>query len=605
MKMNQICRGVRHKVIGCVLEFLGKATNVRVITVLSALFAVFYAYCFWDSVHPYWFHPDWTTDDATQQSYHFYKVFYPGLFPDDIVNRVMEGYLAPLHYWISYGVTWLVGDVIMMGHWVMLLQAVLAVGFLFAAVRYVVGSPAAFFSVAWLLHTRHIMQRLTGGLPRGWSAPLLTGYLYFLFTGKHRSLLVLLLCGCLLNPPVTFLLGVGYGLYLTWRVIAPSTRAQYLKPFLWLVLLTPVYGLVTYTVVKRPAEIGNMISYQQAEQTPEFLRPGGRFPFVPLRSVKHEVKSFGFQAFIGRFYNPGRFWKKNIWWMVTILTVLIFSLALLRKRSLPYLELLTFLLGIFITYFASRYFAFKLYVPDRHLQFPMGIFFISALSTSVWCALHRSKCDDCATVPACTNTSFRVAGFSFVGLIALGWLVFIGSGTGLYGSANFNYSRYQRGQLMPWIASNTPERALIAGHPTLIDPVMLFGMRQGYITTETAHPFYENYRVEVRRRLEIVLRAHYAADLKQFMEILQPEGIDYFAFKRDEFYPSKLKDPKYHAPFKDLLAELTNRDDSQYAFRQLPRGRKGKMTGVVPFENEHAVLVDLAKLQHFLNQKHE
>lgn len=577
--------------------------RVSLITLLVGVFAAVYACLFWRNVSPYWFHPDWTTDDALQQSYHFYEVLYPGLFPDDIVNRAMKGYLAPLHYWISYGVTWLTGDVIMMGHWVMLLQALLAAGFLFAAVRYVAGVPAAFFSVAWLLHTRHIMQRLTGGLPRGWSAALLTGYLYFLFSGRHKSLLFLLFCGCLLNPPVTFLLGMSYGLYLSMRVIIPASRKEYLRPFVWLLLLTPVYGFVTYNVVKRPAEIGNMVSYQQAEQLPEFQRSGGRFPFVPMRNVLHEVKTFGFQAFITRLYNPGLFWKRNMWWIVSVLLSLLFVLTLARKKHLPHLELASFLAGIFLTYFASRFFAFRLYVPDRHLQFPLAVFSIVAFSVFVWGGLHRSKCSGGVHKADCSDSGLSQAWPSFVGLIVLACFIYIGSGTGLYGSANFNYSRHQRGRLMPWIAANTPKDALIAGHPTLIDPVMLFGMRQGYITTETAHPFYENYLHEVRRRLEIVFRAHYAESLEQFVTLLQLEGIDYFAFKRREFYPERLNDPNYHAPFRALLRELTERDYSLYAFRQLPRGKEGRAVGVVPFEDGETVLVDIARLREFIKKK--
>jgi hypothetical protein len=261
------------------------------------------------------------------------------------------------------------------------------------------------------------------------------------------------------------------------------------------------------------------------------------------------------------------------------------------------------LAGIFATYFASRFFAFKLYVPDRHLQFPMGVFFIVSLTILVWCGLDLARSNRDNYRSAWFDAGFSRSWLSLIGLIALGWLVYTASGTGLYGSANFNYSRHQRGHLMPWIAANTPKDALIAGHPTLIDPVMLFGMRQGYITTETAHPFYENYLHEVRRRLELVLRAHYAEDLEQFLAILQPEGIDYYAFKRSEFYPARLKDPSYHAPFKGLLRELTQRDRLSYAFRQLPRGKKGRETGVVPFEDGETVLVDIAKLREFVNKK--
>src|SRR5690606_23050119 len=94
------------------------------------------------------------------------------IFEGDLITTMMECYLAPLHYWMSWGITWLTGDPIMMSHWMMLIQVSVAVGFFFLAARAFAGTAPAFFAVLWLLHTRLVMQRLTGGLPRGWSLPL-------------------------------------------------------------------------------------------------------------------------------------------------------------------------------------------------------------------------------------------------------------------------------------------------------------------------------------------------------------------------------------------------------------------------------------------------
>jgi hypothetical protein len=136
-------------------------------TVILGILFIIYAFFLWKSLSRWWFHRDWTTDDAVQQTYPFHDVAHPGLFAGDLITDVMKGYLAALHYWLHYSITWLCGDPIMSGHWVMLIEVLLSTGFLFFAVRHVVGTFPAIFAALWLLHTRHLIQRMTGGLPRG------------------------------------------------------------------------------------------------------------------------------------------------------------------------------------------------------------------------------------------------------------------------------------------------------------------------------------------------------------------------------------------------------------------------------------------------------
>ena len=64
---------------------------------------------------------------------------------------------------------------------------------------------------------------------------------------------------------------------------------------------------------------------------------------------------------------------------------------LVRKKGRKlFLPLWLFLVSIFCVYFASRALAFKLYVPDRHLQYPMTIFWIVAFCIFIWSAFNRS-----------------------------------------------------------------------------------------------------------------------------------------------------------------------------------------------------------------------
>ncbi len=577
----------------------------RELSLCSALVAVLciaYAYAFYQSIGEYWFHPGWTTDDAVQQVYPLHEVTHPGIFAGDLQTEVMKGYLAPAHYWLCYGVTMLTGDPIMMSHWVMLIQMTLAVGFFFVALRVAAGTTPALFGVMWLFHSRNLMQRITGGLPRGWTPAIFSAFLYFALTGRHNAVLATILIGCLLNPPGTMVVAVAYGALLLWRycVTAGDERRTYRKRILTLALAAPVFAITTLGVVHRPESIGQMVTFEEASQMADFARPGGRFPFLPFNPVVSEVRTIGLETFVARFYNPPRIVRAAMPFVV-LGAMGVLALVGIRKRRVVFpAEIVTFGLAALTVYGLSRVLAFKLYVPNRHLQIPMAIFFIFACTVATWRAFYRGPRTTPENKEAYKDSRWKYAWTSTVALLAWGGLVYAGSSTGLIGAANFNYSRDKKGGAFEWINKNTPESALIAGHPTHLDGVQLFAVRRGYVTTETTHPFYKGYYAEMYRRNEISLRAHYAATLEELVSILEPEGITHFVFRRSDFYPGAMDDVKFFASYKPLTDTLFSRPESQYAYRQLPPTVDMVKYPFMPYKDKFSVVVDVQALKEFL-----
>lgn len=572
---------------------------------LAALFMaallVVYAYFFYQVISPYWFHPKWTSDDALQQLFPFHKIEHPELFRGDLITTMIEGYLTPIHYALSYVFTILTGSPIMMGHWLMLLQMVSALVFLFLAVRQAAGVVPALFATTWMLHTRHVMQRLTAGLPRGWSLVVFCAYLYFVLCGSHWGVLLTILVGFLLHPPGTAVVGLSYGFYLLWMVARKETRAANIPHLKRLILVTPVYFIIALSILHRPEEIGPMVTYDQAMAMPEFQRPLGRFPFVPLRPAWEEIKSFGFQSFTSRFYAPGMYIKPAMPAIGIGLLLTILLCGRLRRRiSIP-APVVCYLLGAVGLYFAARALAFKLYVPDRHLQIPFAVFSVVGLTIGVWRVLCRSTTTDGAgegnrypDLPVSRSWP------GLIGLFALGGFIALAGGAGLNGAMNFNFASDKKGHAWQWMQTSTPVNALIAGHPTHLDSVFLFGKRQGFVTTETAHPFYPKYNAEMKRRLEISLRAHFAASLQEVVDILTPHGIGYFVFERKQFYPDELQKATYFPPLDVLTRSLTSRPADQYAFRQLPATVNLEKYPFMPFKDKFSVVIDVQKLKTWL-----
>jgi hypothetical protein len=543
---------------------------------LAAVVLCAYAFLFVSSISSFWFNPGWTSDDAMQQVYQFNEAIHPGLFNDDFVSSLMTRYLTPIHYWLGMGITELTQAPIMTAHWMMLLQISLSLLGMFLVVRGGTCSVAAgLFAVAWLLHSRPVIQRLTAGLVRGWALPIFCFYLWAACTKRYKLCLLILLLGCFLHPPATFLVGVTHGLWLSFEFLKSR---KITKELVLAAVCAPVIAVSAYYVTRMPPEIGTMISLEQAEKTPEMLRPHGRFAFAPLLPLDKEVRMFAFQSFVSRFYKSDRVVRNVVPWVVLVLIGgIAWHDARRRNVQLVPTPIWCFGVSLITVYLLSRELAFKLYVPDRHLQLPCAVFFIAAFS----CAVSRLWHSD---------YKFPRVKAGLLGA-ALTVLVVLGSGLGLDGTLNFNRTRDQRGGVFAWAASSTPTTARFAGHPSILDPMMLVGARRAFITFETAHPFYDKYLEEARFRIERSLRAHFATDVGPLIA-LADAGNDYFVFDRRVF--RNLAKAGYGPPFGALMTELI-RAEPQIFFAL--RERADRDRELIPFSDQHALVVDLKVLK--------
>jgi hypothetical protein len=566
------------------------SSDYRVLTAATAVLFVGFSFLFVRAVGDRWFNGNWTTDDALQQTYPFSKVLDPLLFKNDLVTTLMEGYLTPLHYGVSALFTRIIGDPIQAGHAVHVVQLLLSLLFVMGAVRVLAGTPACMVAGFWLLHTRHIMQRLTGGLPRGWALPVMAAVLFYWVKGAHRWVLVALVIGCLLHPPATFLVGIGYGLGVLYEALRDRTR-EGRAPLLQLLFVSPLLAGLALWVVRMPGEIGTMVSFSEASQMPEF-HDKGRFPFLPLLPRTVELSAFAFQAFFTRWYRPFPYMKTVIF---PFLLIGVLSLTLVKRprreegvsgarRYFP-LEGIFFLVGILATYELSRIFAFKLYVPNRHLQIPMALFFIAFLTSAVWRY-------------ASSFGNFPSRGGA--ALMVLVGVIFLSSGSGLQGSMNFNVHTGRAGRAFKWLEKNSERNALIAGEPTLVDHTQLFARRSVYVSTETSHPFYTTYAMEMKRRLEIVLRAHYTASLVELYTLTKREGISYFVFDRQKFYPITLTSERYFKPLDMIIPTVLSSQEGRPLYYSLPRKVNIEVVPYMVFRDDRAVVVDIDKLGSFL-----
>jgi hypothetical protein len=85
--------------------------------------------------------------------------------------------------------------------------------------------------------------------------------------------------------------------------------------------------------------------------------------------------------------------------------------------------------------------------------------------------------------------------------------------------------------------------------------------------------------------------------------VLEPEGIDYFVFKRADFYPQVLPTLTFFPPFDELMKELTARSPDKYAYRQLPEQVDLSKYPFMPFKDRLSAVVDVKALKIYLQEK--
>jgi len=572
----------------------------RIAAAICFVACLVYAFLLWRNLSPFWFKPQWTTDDACQQLFPFHTLLHPGLFEGDLIYQAMLGYLAPLHYAVVGVFTLLTQSPIMAGHFTMALQLTLSMLVIFLAVRvcfrekalsWWYGVAPAFFAVLWLLHSRQLVQRMTAGLPRGWAPVIILSYLYFVLSKKHKAVLLALLAGCLLNPPAAFLCCAAYSLQLLYTLIDPKTRAEAWKLICRFAIAAPILAAVTLYVTARPASIGKVVMLQEAKELPEFQKAGGRFSFLPFPSIESDLINYSFRVFVSKLHKVPGAQKRNVQIVAGALLILCLAGALLWRKEIIPVPVILFAVAALLVYCISRPLAFMLYVPDRHLTYPIGLFFIIAFSVAAW------------RVPLILIGNARLRPYvALFFTIALAALIYRGHGDGLQttgkGTANFNYNDHTRGPIYSWIATHTPEKTLIAGEPTYLDPVQLYGQRRGYATSETWHPFYAQYNQEMKRRLEITFRAMYARSPKEFVDLLSSEGVHYFVFDRQKFRGDMLKQAHFFEPINQLVQKLAALEPEGYLFYAL----RGMDSGIVPYQDKRAILVDVDALAKSLQK---
>lgn len=377
-----------------------------------------------------------------------------------------------------------------------------------------------------------------GGLSRAFAYPLLIAFLYYSINENIAKLSIVTILQAILYPPILLISLGTYGLLLInfkEKRIDLKIRKNslfYLSVAVsFILILIPIY-FMDYGIKER-------ISFSEAISYPEYYLDG-RYPTfrgtIPLTAdLPSTIKS------AVSFYNIGvrRPIITDTIFILLLLSgifILIYQKKLLKlPREIFYMATSSFLLLIIATLTFSL-----LYFPSRYIKFTIPIFLIFLTANGLYFLSIRKKAK--YLFPA------------FLIILILLFLPQVDSGL-MHCGDNELYSFIKK----------LPEETLIAGHPSDMDCIALYGQKKPFITYETSFPLFTDYYHIIKQRTFKFFSAYYAEGKQTIQDFCKENKITHLVVNKEHFTTDYLKKERfYFKPFNDFIKNLTKQGHDFY-----------------------------------------
>jgi hypothetical protein len=507
---------------------------------LSAVVCVLIAAALWFG--PSLVRPDLFQDDAAHHVFWFYKYADPELFTQEAsLAYFTSSSVAPAGYRALYASLAPVVDVLTAAEWlsIPLLLATALFAFLLgrSAVpdsRYKELAGLATVAIVMAFLPRlHLLPPMA--LQRSFALPLTLLCLWALVARRYVWIGPSWVLAALFYPVVVPVLGLAAGFVLVRDLV----RDRALPPrWLWNGVLGVAAIAIVLLDVGMPEDVGPMVSYEQAQQMPEF-GPGGR------------------QELFGESWSENLFMHHRTGIGVTPKILLAAGLAALaavglrRRRWIPFPAVVMAATGLAL-WAIARVTMFDLYLPNRHSRWTVGVAVAVVLAAGLaaviaaiaehWAARRASSRERSAALPP---------RWALLGVAAAAPLLV----------AAALYPRFMHDWHTPFdqnlenayaFIATLPKDTLVAAHPDLADFVPLRSHRAVLASTEASVAFVEGYYRRYRPRVEASLDAVYATDWDALDARLAPYGVDVILSNA-----ATLARTDYRPPFTERVAKLT------------------------------------------------
>ena len=525
-------------------------------------FIAWYLVQYLSQCDPYFFNPDFQTDDARTIWFPFHRYTQPPHLLNDPIAGEMLALVPPfLRFLFGQLASWTdvyVAPKIVQG----LALSILGV----AAFRLVpnrrFGLASGLFLLFIFLHTYMVMNRIAGGLPRAFAFPFFALWASGVISRSRKVRWISVLGAGLTYPSaMAMLLGAeGSFVFLRELLRRKENRIRGLvKPLGAYAGLVGLCVLISAPMLAH-SEAGKIHTLEEAKKEPGFYRYG-RLGVLPFPDP---VSSFG-KAFLHPLQSSlkkptgllNKKYKDAKYWGQGLLAGLFLMLVLFRLTPLP-LGALSFFVSSAVLYTLSRLVAFSLYSPERYYSFGMRACMLVFLVETLCRAGYRH--------PRAVRPLIR-GGLTllFVGVI---WLC---TGPGIHVKNGITISRAPKAPLYEKVMTMDDE-VLIAAHPFDADDIPYWTGRATMGGYETLQPWFKKAWAKQKSRTQDTFDALYASDPQVVLDYAKKHRVTHFLINKHRYGNKYKRNARTFEPFSRYAKKVIGRKKPKdFVFHRVPQ----------------------------------
>lgn len=497
-------------------------------------------------------------DDAMQHIYWMRQFQNNGLFINDLLTENARYFLPWGFVFLYYASSYLIDPVIVSKFLALILFPISAL-YIYKLLKRIANSNyTGFMGAVIFIITATFYKFMIGGHPRAFGFPLLIIFLYCLIQKQYLGAAIVMILQSLLYPVVFLLSTVTY---LCTFIKIRDKKIYFDKVYykIWFFIIATLIGyslLISKYIVSYNPQLGTIVSRREVLDHPEFYQKG-RFEVMPIGSLLSQIKYNLKESIFGyrmveylkehiinseavRIYEgiiePFRL-KISITNEIAVIFFIFLLLVGIRKKiSFPPEIYYLFFSGI-LWYWISDYLLFKLYRPERYLQYSVriiGLIFFSVVIGRLIGGIKNS----------------RLKKLLKIATIVLVLLFF-------HVNKNLALVDLSQNKELYEYLSNLPENAVIAAHPCLADGIPIFTQKKVFINFELSNPWYNIYWKTIEKRTYDFFNAYYSEKPKHIYEFCNKNGIDYLVVDKKHFQEGYLTEEMvYFEPFQRYISNL-------------------------------------------------
>ncbi len=476
-------------------------------------------------------------NDDTRALFHYYRYEDSSLFADDyIANYLAKGFTDFVGYdWLMKTATSYFGLNTTLDVLPLCLVAFSAMALSFVLLK-LGGRMALFMGLISFFSYSTFFERINSSIPHSFAYPIMLIAIAALVYGNMGWLIVALILAGLFYSPMTPIIGLMLAIYV---LVLPkkfqSEKVQQLNVYVRCLILLVCAAVTMYLIwptlpFGEDSDFGRRLSLQNdLAQFPELDPNGGRNP----SSVSSPVVS-ALQRIVGNFIYPAKML------ILPLLSFLIITYFFFNSRlSSAGSRFAIFIISVIICAVLGHYFmpAFVY----RALLYTLPLIALILLPVGLCDITHR-LCKTSKIATGILAVLTLVLSFSFAEKTF--------RGTGYTIQIDKSYAPILQ------TIEDLPKNALIAGFPGssqgVIENVPFFAKHKAFVLYEAQVPSHEGFTLEMRQRMNALIDAYFATDIKDVLALRDKWGVDYLIVNT-VFYDYR---PSYFKPFNDKIEKI-------------------------------------------------